>query len=83
MQQKSNPSVCIIKILGITILFSFLWERKISEQFIPYDPCLLTLTLKVIRLSIHEDVVNKDDAEDAGPHMKVTEDEHKADILFK
>lgn len=40
-------------------------------------------TLKVIRLSIHKDIVDEDDAEDAGPKMQVTEDEHKANILLK
>lgn len=50
-------------------------------KIIPHDQCLLSLTLKVIRLSIHEDVVDKDDAEDAGPQMQVTEDEQKANIL--
>lgn len=44
---------------------------------------MLTLTLKVIRLSIHEDVVDEDDTEDAGPQMQVTENEHKSNILFK
>lgn len=71
------------KILRITVLFLSLCERKISKQIRLYDSRLLTLTLKVIRLSVHEDVVDEDDAEDAGPQMQVTEDEHEANILFK
>lgn len=39
------------------------------------------LTLKVVTLPIHEDVVDQDDAEDAGPKMNVTEHKHKSHIL--
>lgn len=38
-------------------------------------------TLKVVALSVHEDVVDQDDAEDAGPEVNVAEDEHKSHIL--
>lgn len=41
------------------------------------------LTLKVITFPIHEDVVDKDDAEDAGPKMNITEHQHKANILYQ
>lgn len=44
---------------------------------------VFTRTLKVIRLSVHEDVVDEDDAEDAGPQMQVTEQEHETNILFR
>lgn len=31
------------------------------------------LTLKIIRLSVHEDVVDKNHTEDTGPQVQVTE----------
>lgn len=39
-------------------------------------------TLKVITFSIHEDVVDQNDAEDTGPEMNITEHKHKANILW-
>lgn len=41
------------------------------------------LTLKVVTFSIHEDVVDQNDTEDAGPEMNVTEHKHKPNILEK
>lgn len=39
------------------------------------------LTLKVVAFSIHENIVDQNDAEDAGPEMNVTEDKHESNIL--
>lgn len=39
------------------------------------------LTLKIVRLAIHEDVVDKYNAEDRGPQVQVTEQQHKSYIL--
>lgn len=39
------------------------------------------LTLKIIRLAVHEDVVDQDDAEDARPKVQVTEQQHESHIL--
>lgn len=41
------------------------------------------LTLKVVTFSIHEDVVDQNDTEDAGPEMNVTEHKHESNILDK
>lgn len=41
------------------------------------------LTLKVVRLAIHENVVDHNHTKDAGPKMQVTEQEHKSHILEK
>ncbi len=41
------------------------------------------LTLKIIRLSVHEDVVDKNHTEDTGPEVQVTEQQHKSHILSK
>lgn len=40
-----------------------------------------SLTLKVVALSVHEDVVHDYDAENAGPQVQVTEYKNKANIL--
>lgn len=37
--------------------------------------------MKVITLSIHKNVIDKDDTEDAGPEVQVAEDEYKSNIL--
>lgn len=42
---------------------------------------VLWLTLKVVAFSIHENVVDQNDTEDAGPQMNVTEHKHKSNIL--
>lgn len=34
---------------------------------------MVHLTLKIVRLAIHEDVVDKYDAKDAGPQVQVAE----------
>lgn len=39
------------------------------------------LTLKIVRLAIHEDVVDEYNAEDTGPQVQVTEQQHKSYIL--
>lgn len=45
-------------------------------EFMP-SPLMMTLmvhlTLKIVRLAIHEDVVDEYNAEDAGPQVQVTE----------
>ena len=41
----------------------------------------LGVTLKVVTLSVHEDVVDQNDTEDARPEMNVTEHEHEPNIL--
>ena len=39
------------------------------------------LTLEVVTFSIHENVVDQDDTEDAGPQMNVTEHQHESNVL--
>lgn len=39
------------------------------------------LTLKVVTFSIHENVVDQNDTEDASPQMNVAEHKHKSNIL--
>lgn len=48
---------------------------SIGTQFCysPFMKILIHLTLKVVRLAVHEDVVDKYDAKDAGPQVQVTE----------
>ncbi len=41
----------------------------------------LAFTLKIIRLSIHKNIIHNDDTKDAGPQVQVAEDEYKANIL--
>ena len=55
--------------------------RTHDVHFCSGETTLAWLTLKVVTFSIHEDVVDHDDTEDAGPEMNVTEHEHKSDIL--
>ena len=38
-------------------------------------------TLKVVTLSIHEDVVDQNDTKDAGPEMNITEHKYETNIL--
>lgn len=42
-------------------------------RFLVTHPELQELTLKIVRLAIHEDVVDKYNAEDAGPQVQVAE----------
>lgn len=38
-------------------------------------------TLKIVTFSIHEDIIDQNNTEDAGPKMNITEHQHKANIL--
>lgn len=39
------------------------------------------LTLEIVTFTVHEDVVDQDDAEDARPEMDVAEHQYESDIL--
>lgn len=41
------------------------------------------LTLKIVTFPIHENVVDQNDAEDAGPEMDVTEHKYESNILVQ
>ena len=43
--------------------------------------CNAKHTLEVITFSVHKNVVDQNDTEDAGPEMDVTEHQHKAHVL--
>ena len=61
------------------------WNDKSVDQLLLYRPVYTSkhskLTLKIIRLSVHEDVVDHDHTEHAGPQVQVTEQQHKAHVL--
>lgn len=39
------------------------------------------LTLKIIRLAIHENIIDKNHTENARPKMEITENKNKANVL--
>lgn len=66
-------------------MYSHIYTRKeiVVLQKKDLKKKCLKLTLKIIRLAVHEDVVDYNHTEDAGPQMQVTEQQHKSHILCK
>lgn len=75
---RPPPEQCLQKEKHVLIFL-----RKKTDPALPQNKKKLKigLTLKVVTLPIHEDIVDQYDAEDASPEMDVTEQQRKSHIL--